>query len=150
MPDPSSHGYVESAGVKTLESLKLPIKAGTDVTDWTVSWGQAGGGMYSTVADLGTWAATGLGTCLLPADLAAKRLDFHPIPEAKSGYGLGVESYDHDWIGHSGQLIGWEAIVLYNTQTGAAFTAIVNETGSLAAAEVVAAESLDDLLKLLS
>jgi D-alanyl-D-alanine carboxypeptidase len=147
MPDPASHGYVESDAIATL--LGLPLKGGTDVSDWTVSWGQAGGGMYSTIADLGTWAATGLGTSLLPAELGAKRLVSHPIPEVKDGYGLGLEDFGKGWIGHSGQLIGWESIVLYNPETGGAFVAIVNGTGSLVAAEAIAANVLPDLTQLI-
>ena len=146
MPDPSSHGYVESMGQQSMKGIGLDIPIGTDVTDWTVSWGGAGGAMYSTVADMGIWASTGLGTCLLPADLAAKRLAFKPIPEGQ--YGLGILSFDHGWIGHTGQIIGWEAITLYNTETGAAFVGIVNETGSLQGAEIVAVNMLPDLLKL--
>lgn len=43
--------------------------------------------MYSTIADMGIWASTGLGTCLLPADLAAKRLAFKPIPDRAMALG---------------------------------------------------------------
>lgn len=60
--------------------------------------------MYSTVGDLGKWAATGLGMSLLPADVAAERLEFKTIP--KGEYGLGLMSWDNGWIGHTGQLIG--------------------------------------------
>ena len=91
MPDPASHGYIPNDAVA--KALGLLVKGGTDVTDWTPSWGQAGGGMYSTVADMGTWAGTGLGTSLLPADLAAKRFETKLIPEAPSGYGLGLIDY---------------------------------------------------------
>ncbi len=66
------------------------------------------------------WAGTGLGTSLLPADLAARRLESKPIPEAPSGYGLGLEEYGNGWISHNGQLIGRESVWLYNTETGAA------------------------------
>lgn len=147
MPEPSSHGYVESLGAQSLANLNLDVPLATDATDWTVSWGQAGGGMYSTIEDLGKWAATGLGMSLLPADLAAKRLEFKPLPEGE--YGLGLQGFDNGWIGHTGQLIGWESITLYNTETGAAYAAIVDETGSLIGAEVIAAADLPDLMGLL-
>ena len=49
------------------------------------------------------------------------------------------------WVGHTGQLLGWESVVVYNTETGAAFVAIVNETGSLIAAEAIAAQLFPDL-----
>ncbi len=134
MPDPASHGYVAAAGAKEMEAVGAVIAPGTDVTEWTVSWGQAGGGMYSTIADLGTWAGTGLGTSLLPADLAARRLATQKIPEGY--YGLGIYDWGHGWVGHTGQIIGWESLVAYNTKTGAAFVAIVNETGSFMSASV--------------
>ena len=104
MPEPASNGYVEAPGRMSLEPLGLDIPAGTDVTDWTPSWGQAGGGMYSTIADLGTWAGSGLGTSLLPADVAAERFDFQAIPEGQ--YGLGLFDFGEGWVGHTGQLIG--------------------------------------------
>jgi D-alanyl-D-alanine carboxypeptidase len=91
MPEPASHGYVATTGAKALEAVGVTMIPGRDVTDCTVSWGQAGGGMYSTIADLGTWAGTGLGTCLLPADLAAKRLAAQQTPDGN--YGLGID----DW-----------------------------------------------------
>lgn len=143
MPAPASNGYIGTTGAATLAKLGLEIDPDTDVTDWTPSWGQAGGGMSSTVADLGKWAATGLGTSLLPADIAAQRLDFQAIPEGD--YGLGLFDFGHGWIGHTGQLVGWEALVLYNQETGAAFTAIINDTGDLAAAEILAWTILPDL-----
>lgn len=147
MPAPASHGYVAEAGAKELAAIGATIAPGTDTTDWTVSWGQAGGGMYSTIADLGRWAATGLGTDLLPPDLAAARLTGQKIPEGSYGLGLGI--YGNGWIGHTGQIIGWESVVAYNTETGATFVAIVNETGSALAAEAVALQLFPDLMGLL-
>lgn len=147
MPDPASHGYVAASGAKELEAIGATVVPGTDVTEWSVSWGQAGGGMYATIADLGTWAGTGLGTSLLPADLAATRLTGRKIPEGT--YGLGVFDYGNGWIGHTGQVIGWESVVAYNTKTGAAFVAIVNETGSALAAEAVGLQAFPDLMGLI-
>ena len=56
---------------------------------------------------------------------------------------------ERDGSATRGQLIGWESIVLYNPETGGAFVAIVNGTGSLVAAKAVAAQALPDLLQLL-
>jgi D-alanyl-D-alanine carboxypeptidase len=145
MPAPASHGYLNAPGVQSLAASGIEAKPGQDVTDWTVSWGQAGGGMYSTVADMGTWASTGLGTSLLPQALDDRRLKAEPIPEGK--YGLGVFDYGNGWIGHTGQLIGWESVVAYNKKTGAAFVALVNETGSLTAALQPLAVAFPDLMQ---
>jgi len=147
MPDPASHGYVAATGAKELEALGAVVAPGTDVSEWTVSWGQAGGGMYATIADLGKWAGTGLGSRLLPVDLANRRLATQKIPEGD--YGLGIHDWGAGWIGHTGQFIGWESLVAYNTKTGAAFVAIVNETGSFMSALDVGLQVFPDLNGLL-
>lgn len=134
MPDPFSHGYVMEAGAADLAEIGPTIEPGTDVTDWTVSWGGAGGGMYSTIADLGLWAASGSGTSLLSDDLIEQRLITRKTVEGLD-YGLGIIDFGNGWIGHTGQLIGWEALVLYDTDTGDVAVAVVNETSSLIAAE---------------
>ena len=144
MPDPSSHGYLNEPGVASLAEAGVTAEPGQDVTDWTVSWGQAGGGMYSTIADMGAWAASGLGNSLLSPETAAARLEAQPIPEGN--YGLGIFVFEDGWIGHSGQLIGWESFVLSNTDTGAAFVLLVNETGSLGTAMLIADVAFPGLL----
>jgi D-alanyl-D-alanine carboxypeptidase len=132
MPEPASRGYVAASGAKELAGIGATIVPGTDVSDWTVSWGQAGGGMYSTIADLGKWAGTGLGSSLLPPELVAQRLTTQKIPEGY--YGLGIDDWGQGWIGHTGQILGWESMVAYNTKTGAAFVTMVNETSSFVSA----------------
>ncbi|MFO1538913.1 MAG: serine hydrolase domain-containing protein [Chloroflexota bacterium] len=146
MPEPASHGYVMAAGAKELAGIGGTVAPGTDVSGWTTSWGQAGGGMYATIADLGTWAGTGLGSSLLPPDLVARRLTTAKIPEG--AYGLGILDWGNGWIGHTGQLIGWESVVAYNTKTGAAFVAIVNDTSGILTAEAVGIQAFPDLVGL--
>lgn len=146
MPAPSSRGYVNAPGVASLTEVGVEVPTGTDVTDWTASWGGAGGGMYSTVADLGAWAATGLGSSLLPEELASQRLAFAPIPGGR--YGLGLFDWGGGWVGHTGQIIGWESLVGYNTGTGAAIVIMVNETGSLLSGEALALQWFPDLIGL--
>jgi D-alanyl-D-alanine carboxypeptidase len=143
MPDPSSHGYLNAPGVASLAQSGVEAEPGQDVTDWTLSWGQAGGGMYSTVAELGAWAATGLGTSLLPTDLGERRLRAEPIGDGD--YGLGIFDYGNGWIGHTGQVIGWESLVAYNVDTGAAFVVLDNETGSLGSTLPVLVQVFPDL-----
>jgi D-alanyl-D-alanine carboxypeptidase len=150
LSDPSSHGYINDPGVGSLLEAGVEATSGTDVTDWTVSWGQAAGGAYSTVMDLGAWAGTGPGTALLPVDLGEQRLETTETAADTSGvntinYGLGIMDFGNGWIGHTGQLIGWESIVVYNTITGAAFIGMVNETGSLTAPILVALSVFPDL-----
>jgi D-alanyl-D-alanine carboxypeptidase len=132
MPAPASAGYIMDAGVASLKEAGGTATSGTTVLDATPSWGAAGGGMYSTVADLGSWGASGLGTATLPQDLGVQRLQSRPIKPGID-YGLGIIDWGNGWIGHTGQAIGWEAVVAYNTRTGAVFVGMVNETASLAA-----------------
>jgi D-alanyl-D-alanine carboxypeptidase len=127
MPEPFSHGYLDEPGVEELEELGVGGATPQDVTDWSVSWGGAGGAMYSTIRDLGAWAAGGLGTSLLTTEMAGQRLS---TPSGEAGYGLGIESYGLGWIGHSGQIFGWTSLAMYDTDTGDTLVVITNSTGS--------------------
>ena len=131
MPDPSSHGYLGDAGVALLERLGTGDVEPGDVTAWSSSWGGAGSGMYSTIGDLGAWAASGSGTGLLDAETAARRLQTTFLPDQQMDYGLGITDFGDGWIGHTGQILGWEALVLYDTDTGDTAAVVVNTSGVL-------------------
>ena len=115
MPAPASAGYILDAGVASLKEAGGTAKSGTTVQDATPSWGAAAGGMYSTVADMGAWGAAGLGTATLPQALGDQRLQSRPIKPGFD-YGLGIIDWGNGWIGHTGQAVGWEAVVAYNTK----------------------------------
>jgi D-alanyl-D-alanine carboxypeptidase len=131
MPRPFTHGYNYAPGVFSLAQVGVDVPVGSEQQDDVTTWGQAAGSMYSTVADLGRWAATGLGLSELSKATAARRLTAQPISGGAIDYGLGMENFGNGWIGHDGQAIGWEAKVAYNAQTGAVVVILVNETGSL-------------------
>lgn len=145
MPDPASHGYTNGPGVQALEETGVEFEPGVDVTDWSPSWGGAGGGMYSTADELGQWAASGFGSSLLSKSLGERRISDTAELADGGTYGLGIQRFGSDWIGHSGQIIGWEAIAVYNPRTGATATAMVNETGSLETAVLILAKLYPDL-----
>jgi len=127
MPAPAARGYLGAAQVADHEHLLPPgVGAGTDVSDWTVSFAGAAGAMYSTLGDLGAWAATGYGSALLPDDLATRRLS--PPDGIEYDYGYGILRY-HDWIGHSGLVEGWIVDTAFNVTTGATWVLIVNSGG---------------------
>lgn len=149
LPDPYSNGYVSELGSADLATLDVTVPPGTDVTDWSPSWGGAGGAMYANIEDLGTWAATGLGTDLLSKKLGDQRIDDTTDVPDVGEYGLGLQVFGNGWIGHTGQIIGWEAFVAYNTDTGDTFVAIVNETSSLVAAYEVAGSVFPELAQAL-
>ena len=145
LPDPHSNGYVSEAGAESLATTGVTVAPGTDVTDWSPSWGGAGGAMYAGVEDLGTWAGTGLGTALLGQETGDLRIsETNELPEGGT-YGLGLQEFGDGWIGHTGQIVGWEALAAYDTDTGDVFVAIVNDTASLAAAVGVAFEFYPEL-----
>ena len=131
MPKPFTRGYNFAPGQFSLAQVGVDVPIGSEQQDDVTMWGQAAGSMYSTVADLGRWAATGLGLSELTKATAARRLNAQPINGGFIDYGLGMEDFGNGWIGHDGQAIGWEAKVAYNTKTGAAVVILVNETGSL-------------------
>jgi D-alanyl-D-alanine carboxypeptidase len=131
MPSPASHGYVFQPGVDSLTEVGANLTPGTDVSDWSPSWGGAAGGMYSTVGDLGTWAGTGFGATLLSPRLGAARLAGPTTNDGADEYGLGLTHWGEDWVGHTGQIIGWESFAAYNVKTGDVIVLMVNETGSL-------------------
>ena len=135
MPDPSSHGYIEPAGVADLAgSYGIDAVAGTDTTDWSISWGGAGGGMYSVIDEVFQWTASAMGTTLLSKGLGDQRLMLDTkIDDAGLDYGLGIFGLQDlpGWVGHTGQVIGWESLGLYNPETGATMAIILNGTHSL-------------------
>lgn len=145
LPDPFSNGYVTELGAGDLELSGVTVAPGTDVTNWSPSWAGSGGAMYANVEDLGTWAAAGLGTNLLSKTVGDQRIDDTKDLSGAGDYGLGLQVFDNGWIGHNGQIPGWEAIVAYNTDTGDIYVAIVNESSSLIAAIELAATVFPEL-----
>jgi D-alanyl-D-alanine carboxypeptidase len=144
LPAPASAGYVNDNATADLRRQGIDVEKLGDVSTYDPSWGGAGGAMYSTVEDLGRWAATGFGTSLLPRDLGERRLASEPIAEGLR-YGLGIIDYDDGFYGHIGEILGWESFVAYDPKTGAALTLIVNESGSLGAAAGVIIAAFPDL-----
>ena len=130
MPEPASTGYIRGPGIGTFAEAGVTVTEEGPVRDSVTSWGSTGGGMYSIVADLGVRAGSGLGTSTLPEDLGQQRIDETVDLASDTAYGMGLQIWAEDWIGHTGQAIGRETIVAYNTKTGAAYVGMVNETGS--------------------
>jgi D-alanyl-D-alanine carboxypeptidase len=148
LPDPHSHGYLNEPGLESLSHMGVKAEPGLDVTDYSASWGGAAGGMYSTIGDLESWAATGFGNTLLSKDLGEQRLADTAELNVGVTYALGVaSSHGGDWIHHNGQILGWQATAYYNPETGATAALMVNETGSLAPPSAVIAKSFPELLQ---
>ena len=121
---------------------------GTDLTDWNASYGQGGGGMHSTVADLGIWAASMSGNALLSEGLAEARIA--PLQEGQP-YGLGMLLFANEF-GHEGEAIGWEGWAGHNPDTGetsVVFTNTCSDSGALFKALALLDPELQSLADLL-
>ena len=145
LPDPATHGYINEACIAELEADgAFGVEAGTDTTDWNASYGQGGGGMHSTIEDLGVWAASLSGTSFLSDDLAAQRLETADVGLGPFEYGLGIIKLGPSY-GHEGEAIGWEAWAGHNPETGA--TVVIATNGcSVGEDLLLAAGGLDPAL----
>ncbi len=91
-----------------------------------LGYGTPGGGLYSTVPDVARLVAFQLGFgppgVLRPETLALRdRVPVASFPELDFGYGLGFQAYrwgDSTAVGHSGNLAGYTAQVLYDRSRG--------------------------------
>jgi D-alanyl-D-alanine carboxypeptidase len=121
-PDPHPQGY-------TLQGQDdgEPLNA----TDWNPSWGWTAGGMISTVDDLLVYGrALGTGEGLLPPEQQAERLNSFPGDEvppnsAERAYGLGL-GREYGWLGHTGELPGFNTAVYYHPELDATVVVEVN------------------------
>jgi D-alanyl-D-alanine carboxypeptidase len=122
LPDPHAQGY-------TLQGQDdgEPV----DATDWNPSWGWTAGAMISTVDDLLVYGrALGTGEGLLSPEQQAERLDGFlsddiPPNNADRAYGLGL-GREYGWLGHTGELPGFNTAVYYSPELDATVVVEVN------------------------
>jgi D-alanyl-D-alanine carboxypeptidase len=102
-PSPHSEGYTKRTDGQIV-----------DAADFNASWGWAAGNMISTLDDMRIWAPSVATGTLLSAPTQAERLKFLPAPSEGTGalYGLGLEN-QNGWIGHNGNLPGYQSYVYY-------------------------------------
>ncbi|MYS86061.1 serine hydrolase domain-containing protein [Embleya scabrispora] len=137
LPLPHAHGYEFIGNVESLTAPVLTDKdaawadwsAGNpkDVTDANPSWAWAAGAAVSTVDDLLRWApALATGTLLSP-EIQRERLTFVPTSDRPGapGYGLAIADFS-GFLGHDGQLPGYNSFVGYNPQSGATIVVLAN------------------------
>jgi D-alanyl-D-alanine carboxypeptidase len=102
LPTPFSRGYTE----------QTPTGKEADATFFNPSWGNAAGQMISDLEDLKKWTvALGEGTLLSP-QMQQERLTWAPFGSEKLRYGLGI-GYYNGWVGHTGELPGYNTGVYY-------------------------------------
>ena len=129
LPDPAAAGYAAGVCLDEFDEVGAPLDADTETTDWNASYGQGGGGITATISDLGIWAGSTVGTSTLSDELATTRQTYAPI-EGTLDYGLGIIE-NGSWIGHDGEVLGWEAAAFRNPDTGVTVAFAANGCGGV-------------------
>ena len=144
LPEPLTHGYIGPSGAEEIKQLGGTTPAGTDVTNWNPSWGNAAGMMSSTIDDLARWSNGMFGNALLPSKLRKQRLVTTPMSDTLR-YGLGIFGVvGSRWVGHEGGITGWATWALKDPTTGTVVVSSVNAC----CGGVVASLTLDVLKQL--
>ena len=137
IPDPHPRGYMYQTNVESLnnsvlegeEDERADEEAGepNDVTDDNPSWGWAAGAAISTVNDLIIWAEADATGALLSPETQKERLSWvSPPPDPNAQYGLAIAEFPGGFIGHDGQLPGFNSFVAHNPETGATIVVVTN------------------------
>lgn len=113
VPGPAAHGYL------------YVRRQRTDVTHWNASWQWSAGAMVSTLGDMRRWARALADGTLLDRSLQRRRLTFVPTGLTDISYGLGIARFGA-FLGHDGEVPGYEAMVVYSPRLKATFVAIGN------------------------
>jgi len=136
LPDPHAHGYTNLGIVSGAISGDAPLR---DSTAWNVSQAGASGEIVSRVEDLLTYGrALGTGQGLLPRDAQIQRLSAIPVP---SGYGIGMNCVQ-GWIGHNGQVPGYNTALYYDTRTDTTVVVEVNGDHPTGTAGITPADAI--------
>ncbi|WP_424216253.1 serine hydrolase domain-containing protein (plasmid) [Streptomyces sp. BI20] len=121
IPAPYAHGYTTFS----------PDGKVVDSAHWNPSWAWAAGAMTSTLADLRSWVGTLVGGVLPNGDrllspgTQAERLRVRPVGVPGVAYGLGIASVN-GWLGHNGELPGYETVAARLPERNATLVVIVN------------------------
>ena len=137
IPEPHPRGYMYQTNVESLNTSELQGEeaeqadeaAGepNDVTDDNPSWGWAAGGAISTLNDLIIWAKADATGALLSPEAQKERLTWvSPPPSPGAQYGLAIAEFPGSFIGHDGQLPGFNSFVRYNPETDATIVVVTS------------------------
>ena len=127
IPDPHAQGYMYGNNVEAMQPSVLTGKkaaeadesAGkpSDVTGHNPSWAWAAGGAISTVHDLRIYAKALATGELLGPETQKQRLTWSPYPPGPDAkYGLAVAQFAGSYIGHDGQLPGFNSFEGYDPE----------------------------------
>lgn len=131
-PEVATQGYIGNMYGDHAQGINPNVTATTDVNtangQWYMTFGREGGGAYATLPDLGTWAKSCVGNNLLDKTTVTEREQTTDINAG--AYGLGIIN-EGDWWGHTGQVLGYEALAVCNPDTGRAVALAVNSSSGL-------------------
>jgi D-alanyl-D-alanine carboxypeptidase len=115
IPEPHPQGY-------TLQGAQTPGEP-LNATNWSPSFGWTAGGMISNLDNMLTYnRALGTGQGLLSEQSQIARLTSFPEP---AGYGFALGCVD-GWVGHTGELPGFNTALYYDTATDTSVVVLVN------------------------
>jgi D-alanyl-D-alanine carboxypeptidase len=137
IPDPHPTGYMYQTNLESLNISELQGEkaeqadesAGEprDVTDDNPSWAWAAGAAISTVDDMRIWAKADATGELLSPQAQKERLSWvSPPPSPEANYGLAIAEFPGGFIGHDGQLPGFNSFVGYEPQKDATVVVVTN------------------------
>jgi D-alanyl-D-alanine carboxypeptidase len=117
LPKPYAHGTT----VQTLDD-KLD-----DATHRNPSWAFTAGELVSTMADLRTWVVSYATGSLVSPEMQKQRLAWMTMPpnSPERAYGIGI-GIDHGWLGHTGELPGYNCSAFYLPDKKAVIVVMVN------------------------
>jgi D-alanyl-D-alanine carboxypeptidase len=117
MPVPYAHGFT----LQTLDGKRA------DATNRNPSWAFTAGALISSMRDLKTWVESYTTGSLITPELQKERLTFVTFPPntPQRQYGLGI-GIDHGWLGHSGELPGYNTGAYYLPEKKATIVVWVN------------------------
>lgn len=114
---PYSHGYSD-------QNLQNVVE---DATGYSPSWGWAAGAMTSTISDLNVWATSLATGSLISSAMQQERLSWTevgPMSPIKH-YAFGIV-YISGWLGHTGELPGYNTAMYYNPSLQSSIVVIAN------------------------
>jgi D-alanyl-D-alanine carboxypeptidase len=135
LPDPYSRGYQFGSNTQLNDAylallggdldaqIRLPRgTAPNDATFWNLSYTWASGAARSTLADMATWVGALVEGTLLPPWLQRQRLQLVP----GTNYGMGIAEVVPGFMGHSGAVSGFQAVIGYSTERRATIVVLAN------------------------
>ena len=127
---PGASAELPSPYLSGITEQGQPTGQTANATNWNPSWAFTAGEMISALDDLHVWSkALATGDGILSAEYAQKRLDsLNPTVEPNTpekSYGMGFGRIN-GWIGHTGELPGYNTTVYYNPALQTSIVVMVN------------------------